>query len=551
MRRVLAFAGFCFLIYFLSGTGVITHVDGVVNYALARRMVDQATFSLDPDDPTLATNPEKVIGPDGATYAHFNPGLPLLIAPLYEIGKVLRPVLPRVAEYTAADFFVSTTNAFVTAAAVLLVVLLTRELGYPMRAGLLAGAAFAFGSIAWNYATTLFTEPATGVCVLLSLFLLVRSRRHPHQASLVFGAGLAAGAAIFMRISGAVFVPGLALYLLLAHRHTGRRLVWLLAAFGIGCGLLVAAIGWYNFARFGNVLETGYTVGIGTGVRNELTDGLATRVTGRGLDQIVYALGALLISPGRGIFLFAPVLILGLLGLPAFARRWPLEAATLVILSGSLVLTEAILPFDYWFGGWSYGPRYLVPLVGLGAVCAAAWFARVSRGPNVGWLAGGALSVLVVMQLPTVMVNVLAPYYRAQVARGVPQDGVYLVEAWQGSTYIGAWNELALLTQRTLRGEPVPRGRLGEIADISIALGQAEALNSFQPWWLRLAQTGRLTGTMAVGMYAVVGALLLIAGLTLRMATGGTRRTGTQPRGADVRSPVVVGLGQMEGRGDV
>jgi len=44
MRRALAFAGFCFLIYFLSGTGVITHVDGVVNYALARRMVDQATF---------------------------------------------------------------------------------------------------------------------------------------------------------------------------------------------------------------------------------------------------------------------------------------------------------------------------------------------------------------------------------------------------------------------------------------------------------------------------------------------------------------------------
>ncbi|MGI9146845.1 MAG: hypothetical protein ACR2IK_09900 [Chloroflexota bacterium] len=523
MRRELGFALFCLLIYVISGTGVVTHVDGVVYYALARRMVDNATFSLDRGDPALITNPEIITGPDGMGYAHFNPGLPMLIAPLYEIGKVLSPWLPHVSEFTAADFLVSMTNAVVTTGAVLLVVLLVRELGYPLRAALLAGAALGFGSMTWNYATTLFTEPATGVCVLLSVLLLVRSRRNPRPAQLIFAAGLAAGGALLMRVSGLVFMPGLAVYLVLAHRRLGWRLIWLLAAFSLGCAVLVAATGWYNFARFGNVLETGYTITTNTAHssdRNELADGLATRVGGHGLDQILYALVALLISPGRGVLLFAPVLILGLLGLPALARRWPLEAALLVVLSGSLLVAEAILPFDYWFGGWSYGPRYLVPMLGLGAVSAAAWFARVSRGPAIGLLGGGVLALMVALQLPTVLANVNTTYYRAQVARGTPLDHVYLVESWQASTYVGAWLESALVTQRTLRGQPVPRGRLGDFQDPSAALEQSEVLNTFQPWWLRLAQTGRLVGAARLGMFGLVGMLLVAAALALRVATG-------------------------------
>ncbi|HEX8969493.1 MAG TPA: hypothetical protein VF937_16540, partial [Chloroflexota bacterium] len=181
---------------------------------------------------------------------------------------------------------------------------------------------------------------------------------------------------------------------------------------------------------------------------------------------------------------------------------------------------------------------YLVPMIGLGSVSAAAWFDRVSRGRSLGWLAAGLLSVLVVMQLPTVLANTLTPYYRAQVARGKPQDNVYLVETWQGSTYFGAWNELGQLTRHTLRGEPVPRGRLAEIADVPTALEQAEVLNTFQPWWLRLAQTGRVTGATAAGLYALVGLLVLVAGFALGVATSAFGRPGRE-RMANARLSIV------------
>jgi hypothetical protein len=528
MRRELAFAVFVALIYFLSGTGVITHVDGVVNYALTRRMVDNATFSLDPSDPALTNNPEMVRGPDGTTYAHFNPGIPLLVAPLYIVGKTISPILPRMADLTAADFLVSTTNAFVTAFCVFLVIAIVRELGYSRRAGFLAGAAFGFGSLAWNYATTLFTEPATGACLLLSVLLLIHSRRREYPLALVFAAGLAAGAAVFMRVSGAVFLPGLALYILLAHRRSGKRLIWLLFAFAIGCAIFIAAIGWYNLVRFGSVLETGYTVG-----PNEFTGGIADRPQrSAGIQPVLYALYALLFSPGRGVFLYAPVLVLGLLGLPALARRRPMEAGLLVGLSGLLLVVEAALPFDYWFGGWSYGARYLLPVIGLGAICSAAWFDQISRSRHSRLIVAGVMSALVVLQLPTVLANVNVTYYRAQLATGLSTDRTYLVESWRASTYVGAWQQLGLVTGRVIHGDPTPRARLADLPDIAVALEGAEAFNTYQPWWLRLLQTARVTGVITVGLLVLVGATVLLAWLSLRLALrdGPRRIAGPAPQ---------------------
>jgi hypothetical protein len=516
MQREIGFALFCLLVFLLSGPGVITQVDGVVHYAVARSLVDHGTFAINANDPALLNNPTPVPGKDGRTYAQYNLGLALLIAPLYALGELLSGALPHVGGFTAADFLVSMTNALVTAATAWLVVLFVLEFGFGRRAALLAGTGFAFGSMAWTYATTLFTEPATGFCVLLSALLLVRSRRSPQPAALVLGAGLAAGGALFMRVPAGVFVPGLGLYLLLTHRRAGWRLAGLLAAFGVGVAVFVGATGWYNFARFGSPLETGYTLGAS---HNELLLGMADTASGRGLDQIAYALYALVFSPGRGLLLYAPVLILGLLGLPTLARRWPLEAGLLVVLSGSLLITEAVLPFDYWFSGWSYGPRYLLPIVGLGAVSAGAWYANASRRSSVGWLAGAALAAIIVMQLPSVLTRIDTVYHRATVERGDYLDRAYLTNSWQ-AIYVGGWRELARLTERTLSGQPVPHGRLSEMPDSATALEQAETLNTFQPWWLHLAQSGRLGGAAELGMLVLVGLLVIGAALTLRALLG-------------------------------
>ena len=108
------------------------------------------------------------------------------------------------------------------------------------------------------------------------------------------------------------------------------------------CGLFQAAL---NVYRFGNVLEFGYGSEPATGFTTPLPDGI----------------GYLLLSPGKGLFLFAPPVLLGLALWPRLARRRPLEAMVV-----ALVFLGQLLYFARWWawhGDWSWGPRYMVVTV--------------------------------------------------------------------------------------------------------------------------------------------------------------------------------------------
>jgi hypothetical protein len=78
-------------------------------------------------------------------------------------------------------------------------------------------------------------------------------------------------------------------------------------------------------------------------------------------------LGALL-SPGRGLVLFSPILLLGLAGW-WFAR---LRRDPLFLLCNAWIGLQVLLVARNadWWGGWSYGPRLLTD-------CLPAWFVLV------------------------------------------------------------------------------------------------------------------------------------------------------------------------------
>jgi hypothetical protein len=70
----------------------------------------------------------------------------------------------------------------------------------------------------------------------------------------------------------------------------------------------------------------------------------------------------LLFDPSKGLFVFAPVLLLGIRALPLTARvLGRTAAAALGLLPLSLLLLYAGYP--NWHGGFTVGPRYLVPVL--------------------------------------------------------------------------------------------------------------------------------------------------------------------------------------------
>lgn len=157
-------------------------------------------------------------------------------------------------------------------------------------------------------------------------------------AALLFAAGLAT----------AVFAPG-----------EPRRKVYRGAAFLLGAlPLLLIGFGtnWYYYGNLGG----GYAE-----ISGFFTSGLFSAARFQGI-------AGLLLSPNRGLLIFTPVALLGIWGLvrqisPAEPRDPVLAPFGIAALACLLIAGS----YPVWWGGWSFGPRYLVdvlPVLGSGAI---------------------------------------------------------------------------------------------------------------------------------------------------------------------------------------
>jgi len=125
--------------------------------------------------------------------------------------------------------------------------------------------------------------------------------------------------------------------------------------------------------------------------------GLAAHaVTGTISSGPWYGAAGLLISPSRGLIVFSPIVLIPLLAIPALWRttshggeRWWTAAA--------IVQYACYSCYSMWWGGHTYGPRYLLDalvLVTPAALVGVAWH-MAARSRQIIWAAALAWSVLV------------------------------------------------------------------------------------------------------------------------------------------------------------
>lgn len=208
-------------------------------------------------------------------------------------------------------------------------------------------AATATGTQLWVYASTLYAEVTitffTTAAVLLSILMARTSKR--------FFAALCAciAATVLCKPVFVLLVPPIGWYLWV---NRARVRIGLFQAVG-GLLLLVTAgsvLLWHNLVRYGKLFNSGY--------------GEAGRDAIYAFSTPWYeGLFGLLLSPGSSFFLYSPVCLLGLLALPRFYKYARSEAILLSMISLLLVLVYA--KWWSWHGGWSWGCRFLLPLVPL------------------------------------------------------------------------------------------------------------------------------------------------------------------------------------------
>ena len=263
-------------------------------------------------------------------------------------------------------------------------------LGATVRISLALSLLLGLATPLWVYATTLFSEAFVAAVLIWAAALLLEARAHPDAASARTRLSIAAFLLLIAGLTkpmALVFTPGFIIGVLLATEVPRRVRLQTAVVLAAGIGLAgLFHLGW-NAQRFGNPMEFGY----------DCCDTVPAKpwrpFAG---EDVPRGLFVLLLTPGKSLFVWAPPLLLALV---RFRRVGDADRA---LASGLAVSGVAALVFyaAYIFpeGGYSHGPRHLVPLIPLLLLPAVSpvGAAPSRRALLATGVAGAAIAVLAV-----------------------------------------------------------------------------------------------------------------------------------------------------------
>lgn len=320
-------------------------------YDLVRALAENGTTQIDP----YRGNTGDTAFFEGHYYSDKPPGSALLGVPVYLAltftSNALGTGTPDpLAAVEALAFVVS--GVFT----VLLVLLLLRFLRPYVgeRWAFVISLGYGLGSMAFPFATMLFGHAASSFFLFAAFYLLWRWRvdAEPWRPML---AGFLAGWAVLTEIPTVLGVAILALYALWLGRGVAARFV------AGGIPLLLVMMG-YDWVSFGGPFNIGYQYATNFGEQNR-----------QGIVSVVWPSFSttldLLIGP-RGLVRLAPWFAFAPLGLLAYRQR-TLRAE--IVVAGAICV--AFLTYNSGalnpFGGWTPGPRYLLPALPFAAMLVA------------------------------------------------------------------------------------------------------------------------------------------------------------------------------------
>jgi hypothetical protein len=335
------------LIYAAFIPPFVPDVDGNAMLEVAVSLVRNHNFRASPETGAL--------GVDGYYYSKWYPLLSVLAVPFVAVGLAIGSAL-HLPEYYVAGACALTLSTLLTAASASFIVLLALRLGGDRQMACLAALSFAFGTIALTYAGSFFAEPLLGFLIIASLYFATGKTN-----SATVGASLIAGVAILAKPPAAILGPILSLYFICKKRSLSTICMPLLAT-----GFFAIVYGIYNYVRFGDPLSFGQAwmsnipnqiVSIKVAAPSSVELNLWHWLTLK-LATPAQGIYGLLFSSGRGLLWYCPPVVLAGIALCRIPKNKRLEALNISAIFVGLLL---IYSGPWWSGGWSWGPRYLLP----------------------------------------------------------------------------------------------------------------------------------------------------------------------------------------------
>ncbi len=346
---LVAFFIFWTALYASIARGWLPNGDPAAYFLVAASIVENRSLGMSEKSPVVPLEP----GPDGKFYSKFGVGQSLLEAPFYAVGKALAPRGAEPVHRFYFVYFVSVMSVpIISALGIVLFFLLALELGYGVKASAVCAFLLGLATMMMPYARFGFSEPLQACMITGCALFAARARgREGVGAWAAAAAGAFIGAAALAKSANLLFVPIFALYLLFS---AGPRRAGFMraAAFCASASVFAAVILFLNDIRFGSPFALGYGAG---------------RDAAFGFNvSALSGLYGLLFSPGKSVFLYAPMLLASVAAMGAFHRERRAESFLVWAASAAAFLLYS--RWWAWHGDWAWGPRLIVPVVPLMAL---------------------------------------------------------------------------------------------------------------------------------------------------------------------------------------
>ncbi|HEX5167411.1 MAG TPA: glycosyltransferase family 39 protein [Thermomicrobiales bacterium] len=373
-------------------------------FDLTVAIVDRGTFRI--DDYVANTGDYAIV--DGHAYSDKAPGLSLLAVPVYGLTRLaqplgLRAVSERLAESGALSrtltpggedlssrrvdqmlaLYLATIVCVAIPAAVmgvLLAKMVERTCGC-RTAAMLSALIIGLASPVFTYAQAFYGHVPAAACLVAALACIVLREDATLSDRRLLAIGLLLGMGVLIEYPAALAGLPIAFWALVLARR--RAVIW----GTIGAIPPLVALGICNWIAFGTPRPVGYE-----------HSALWQQEHDTGYLSITYphwdAIWGISFSPFRGLFFFAPVLLLALAGVWFALRDSRQRTLAIVALASFAAMFLFVGSSAMWWGGFAVGPRYLVPAVPMLAMPLGALIARINAAaplPRLAGLAGTGL----------------------------------------------------------------------------------------------------------------------------------------------------------------